>query len=384
MTGIDAADARSAGLGLAETLLPLHEGERAVWHYEKGLLLQAVREAGLVWDRPDLVRRVDETVASFVLPDPVADFPEGVRIRGYRLAEYNLDQINPGKNLLPLMEADGTGRIRRAVALLLRQLENQPRTASGGYWHKLIYPDQMWLDGLYMAEPFLVRFAAISGETALFAETVRQFSLAESAMRDPGSGLLSHGWDESRRQAWADPVTGRSPHFWGRAMGWFVMALVDCLEWIPSPHPAFLSLLAILRRTSDSMIRYRDSVTGLWWQVVDMPERAGNYLEASVSAMMSFALGKAVRLGFLPESPFSGISRDAFRGCVDRFLSRDDSGGWHISGICSVAGLGGIPYRDGSYEYYIREPVKSDDCKGAGPFILAATEQWLREGAFLQ
>ncbi len=382
MDKVDTEEVRVMGLGLATTLLPEHSGSAAHWHYEEGLFLGAVRSAGLTWERPDLVRGVDETVAAFVLADRGGDTSgKGpARIRGYRKVEYNLDQINPGKNLFPLFEATNDARFRAALALLREQMESQPKTPSGGYWHKLIYPDQMWLDGLYMAEPFLARYAATFGEPEMFARIAFQFSLAESAMRDPATGLLYHGWDESRRQAWADPATGRSPNFWGRAIGWFAMGLVDSLEWIPRSEHAWASLRAILRRTAEAMAGYQDSLSGLWWQVVDSGGQEGNYLEASVSAMMSYALAKAVRLGFLPDYPHRAIARRAFQGCAERFLFRDAGGGWHLGGTCSVAGLGGKPYRDGGYSYYIGEPVKADDCKGAGPFILAAVEQWLCEG----
>ncbi len=375
--------ARAFGLGLARSLAPSHLGAAARWHYEEGFLLGAIRAAGLLWDAPELARGVDETVASFVTPggDDGGSSENGVRIRGYRKAEYNLDQINPGKNLFPLLERPDGARFRSAIELLRGQLSSQPRTPSGGYWHKLIYPDQMWLDGLFMAEPFFARYAATFGEPGLFAHVASQFSIAEKAMRDPATGLLHHGWDESRRQKWADPATGLSPHFWGRAIGWFAMALVDCLEWIPRPDPESRRLADILARVAAAMAAHQDPVTGLWWQVVDEAGRDGNYLEASVSAMMSYSLAKAVRLDFLPAMPYRTMASRAYAGCVDHFLRRDDAGEWHFEGTCAVAGLGGNPYRDGSFSYYIGEPVRTDDCKGAAPFILAAMEQWLREGA---
>lgn len=373
------ARARAFGLGLSRSLAPSHLGAAARWHYEEGFLLGAIRAAGLLWGAPELARGVDETVASFVTlgGDDGASPRNAVRIRGYREAEYNLDQINPGKNLFPLHEQTHETRFRAALDLLRAQMERQPKTASGGYWHKLIYPEQMWLDGLFMAEPFLARYAASFGEPGLFKHVAFQFSLAERAMRDPATGLLRHGWDESKRQAWADPATGLSPHFWGRAIGWFVMALADSLEWIPREDPASRRLRGILERIAEAMAAYQDPVSGLWWQVVDEPGREGNYLEASVSAMMSCAFAKVVRMGFLPSLPYSGLARRAYLGCAERFLFEDGRDGWHFGGTCAVAGLGGDPYRDGSYSYYIGEPVRTDDCKGAAPFILASIEQWL-------
>lgn len=371
---------RQAALGLIDTMLPGREGANARWHYEEGLFLLATRRAGTVWDRNDLADRVDGTVLSLLDPDP--EHP----VRGYRVEEFNLDQINPGRNLFPFLEAgrvpagekSGSSLLAEAALKKLRsQIYSQPRTHSGGFWHKRIYPQQMWLDGLYMAGPFLAEYARVYREPDLVRELVFQFTLAERGTRNPATGLLHHGWDESRTQAWADPVTGRSPHVWGRSVGWYLMALVDCLSLLPRTSPEAETLAFILSSTARGMLPYQDRDTGLWRQLVEHVDHPGNYFEASVSAMLAYSFLAAVRLGFLPAKPYRDSAIRAFCGCLDHFLVTDTEGKVHYRGTCAVAGLGGTPYRDGSIAYYLSEPVRDDDCKGAGPFILAATELWL-------
>ena len=358
------APGREAALALARTLIEGIEARGAAWHYEEGLFLGAARAAGAAWGDEALASSATRLATSLVGP--------GGSIEGYREGDYNLDQVNPGKNLFGLPDPDG--RFARALDALAGQLERQPRTASGGYWHKAIYPDQMWLDGLYMAQPFRARYAADRGRKADFDDIARQFVLMEGRARDPRTGLLRHGWDESRRQLWADPETGLSPNAWGRAVGWFAMALVDCLDWFPAGHPGADALRDILRRLAAAVLAVRDPDTGLWRQVLDQGDRAGNYLEASASCMLSYALAKGVRLGVLSDADSGRASEAALESATARFIRLDEAGWAHIEGSCAVAGLGGKPYRDGSYAYYVSEPVRTDDCKGAGPFILASIE----------
>ena len=237
----------------------------------------------------------------------------------------------------------------------------------------------MWLDGLYMQGPFLARWGAEYGTASDFDEVVFQLVLVESKTRDPATGLLYHAWDESRRQLWADPETGCSPHFWSRAMGWYSMAVVDVLDWLPVSHPGVKTLEIILSRLADALARVQDSKSGLWFQVMDQGQRPGNYLETSGSGMFAYAVAKGLRKGWLkdPQGLRRTMADRAWQGLVDRCLTQDPEGDWHLDGICSVAGLGGTPYRDGSFHYYVREPVVSDDFKGVGPFLLAGLEREL-------
>jgi unsaturated rhamnogalacturonyl hydrolase len=230
----------------------------------------------------------------------------------------------------------------------------------------------MWLDGLYMAEPFYAEYALTFDEKAAFDDIAKQFMLMERHARDDKTGLLYHGWDESRKQRWANPETGRSPNFWGRAMGWYAMALVDTLDHFPD-HPQVPELIAILNRLARAVAKYQDPRTGLWYQVLDKGAEKGNYLESSAACMFVYALAKGARNGYLA-SKYLQVAEKGYRGILKEFVKTDASGRLNLEGTVSVAGLGGNPYRDGSYEYYLSEKVVTNDPKGIGALILAATE----------
>ena len=353
--------ANSWAVRMADSVLQNYPKSKWKWHYEHGLFIQAIAAIG-------------ESRFQDVDKDWVDHFVTAAgTIHTYRMGEYNLDQINAGKLLFPVYRRTGEARYAAAIQLLRKQMQAQPRTASGGYWHKQIYPYQMWLDGVYMAEPFQAEYAVTFGEPELFDDITRQFILMESQACDPQTGLLYHAWDESKTQRWANPATGCSPHFWGRAMGWYLMALVDVLELLPTGHPQRPDLLAILGRISAALTRYQDPVSGLWYQIVDQSERPGNYRESSVSAMLAYGFAKAVRQGWLP-AEYLSAARRAYHGLLENMIRVDARGALTLEGTCSVAGLGGEPYRDGSFDYYIHEPVAANDFKGVGPFILAAIE----------
>ena len=355
-----------AGLALARELMASYPESKPVWHYEHGLFLQAAAAAGEAFGDRALRARALSMAGALVREDG--------SIASYKVDEENLDQVNPGKNLFDLLTQTGDARYRKAIELLRGQLRRQPRCSAGGYWHKKIYPNQMWLDGLYMAQPFCARYAKEFGEEGLFDDCVKQFALVESKAREPRTGLFYHAWDEARIQLWADPETGCSPNFWGRAMGWFAMALVDSWEWFPEGHSGRLVLEGIFEGLARALIAFQEPESGLWYQVVDRGGFAGNYLEASVSAMLSYAFAKALRLGMSRDAALGIAAERAYSGCLRRFLVKDASGRPRYEGTCAVAGLGGNPYRDGSYAYYVGEPVKANDYKGAGPFILASIE----------
>ncbi len=252
-------------------------------------------------------------------------------------------------------------------------MATHPRTSDGGFWHKNIYPHQMWLDGLYMAAPFLAQFAVTFNEPALLDEVAQQFILMERHARDATTGLLYHGWDESRQQRWADPNTGRSPHVWGRALGWFAMALVDVLDYFPADHPKRAEIITMLQRLADAVLRFQDAETGLWYQVIDCSGQPGNYLESSAACMLVYTLTKAVKQGYI-DPKFSAAAQKGYTGILKHFIETDKNGWVQIHQVCTVAGLGGTPYRDGTYEYYIHEKIGSNDPKAVGPFILASLE----------
>lgn len=341
---------------------PVHS---AAWNYENGLILHAIHEAST----RHLGHRYDEEVKERI--DALVD--EDGSIRGYKRDEYNLDQINAGNTVFDLWEERGGKKYEKALHLLESQLESQPRTNSGSFWHKKIYPYQVWLDGLYMFGPFYARYGRAFSRGDIFDDLCSQILHVKSAMRDGASGLYFHGWDESGNQKWANPLTRCSPHFWGRAVGWLSMALVDILDWLPAEHSCRGAVISVAQDLAKAVVRVQDA-SGLWFQILDAPERAGNYLEASASSMFAYFLFKAIRMGYVRKGDFGPAAAQALNGICDRFLSRDEGGAIHLSGICKVAGLGGTPYRDGSFQYYVGEPVVSDDFKGSGPFILALCE----------
>jgi unsaturated rhamnogalacturonyl hydrolase len=335
------------------------------WAYEWGVVLKGFEQVWLRTGDHTYFDYIKRNVDAFVQPDGT--------IRTYRIDEYNLDQINTGKLLFGLFRTTGDERYKKAAYLLRDQLRTHPRTSERGFWHKNIYPHQMWLDGIYMQGPFYAEFAATFDEPEGFDDVAHQITLIERHTRDPQTGLLYHGWDESKQQRWADPTTGCSPHFWGRAIGWYMMAIPDVLDHLPADHPQRPAIIAIFNETAAALVTVQDPASGLWYQVLDQGARAGNYLEASASCMFVYGLAKALRQGYL-DSAYHAAVRRAYQGILDHLIEVDDQGLVNLTRICSVAGLGGTPYRDGSFEYYVGEPVVTNDPKGVGAFILAAAQ----------
>jgi len=356
---------------MVESTLQRYTLTDALWHYEHGLQVMAIERAAQVTGDERYARFVADWIDHFVQPDG--------SIRTYRVDEYNLDQINAGKLLFGAWERTDDERYRKALDLLREQLRTQPRTKSNGFWHKKIYPSQIWLDGIYMAAPFLAEYGRRFNEPAIFEDILHQILFIEERTRDPKTGLLYHAWDESREQRWCDPETGLSKYFWGRAIGWYVMALVDVLDDFPQNRAGRAELIAVLNRTARALLRAQDKATGLWYQILDLPEREGNYLEASASAMFVYGFAKGVRMGYLPED-FLFSARRGYHGLLQNLVRIDSQGLLTLEKVCGGAGLGGDPYRDGSFEYYINEKIIPNDPKGVGPFILAALEM---EGAGL-
>ena len=294
-------------------------------------------------------------------------------IVGYKPETHTLDNLEMGRAVLFLYRVTSQPKYALAAKFLHDQLDLQPRTASGGYWHKQIYANQMWLDGAYMAEPFRAEYAVIFQSPADFDDIAKQLLLMYDHMRDPYSGLLKHGWDESKQMPWADKTTGLSPEVWGRAMGWYSMALVDALDWFPKDHPQRAALVAALNRIMAAVVKVQDSKTGLWWQVMTHDSEPGNYFEASASCMLPYALAKGVRMGYLPQADEANTKR-AWEGIQKQFITTNADGTLTLHGTVKVGGLGGTPYRAGDFDYYIHEPVVDQDKKGVGAFLLAGSE----------
>ncbi len=358
---------------IADSFIRLHpdsivyqdEAKSRRWNYEQGLMLEAFFQAYRHTGDSRYLAYVRKNLDHYVTADGT--------IRTYELEEFNIDNITPGKAAVRMFELTGEPQYRRAADTIRRQLSLHPRTKSGGFWHKQIYPDQMWLDGLYMAEPFYAHYAVVFNEPAAFDDIVHQFRLIEQHLRDPKTGLYYHGWDESKAMAWADPATGRSPNFWGRAVGWFSMALVDVLDDLPADHTGRADLLRILRNLAPAVLAVRDGESKLWYQVLDRGGAPGNYLEASASSMFTYAFAKGASRGYLPQE-FGERARESFEGILRRLVTVEDDGTILLRDVCRVSGLGGKPFRDGSYEYYVSEPRRTNDFKGYGPFLLAGIE----------
>ena len=350
---------------MVESVMRRHPIVHEEWDYTAGLILLGVHELGRKTGDPRYAAYVKDNMDRVVQPDG--------SIRTYTIEEFNLDQINQGRLLFPLHERTRDERYRKAAQLLREQLRRHPRTAEGGFWHKQVYPQQMWLDGLYMAGPFYAQYAVTFGEPAAFDDIARQFLLVARHTRDPRTGLMYHAWDASRSQKWANPETGLSANFWGRAVGWYAMALVDVLDHLPQQHPDRPQIILILQHLADAMTKVQDPVSGLWYQVLDQPNRAKNYLEASASSMFVYALAKGARNGWI-DARYRGVAERGYAGIIERLITVDAQGLVSLNGICQVAGLGGRQQRDGSFEYYVSEPVVANDHKGVGAFILASLE----------
>ena len=339
--------------------------EKPKWTYTIGLLLNSLCKVSEAANNPIYFEYAKSYADTMILEDG--------SIQTYEMGSFNIDHIAPGPLMFSLYRETEDERYEGVIKTLKYQLEWQPQTTEGGYWHKLRYPWQMWLDGLFMGEPFQAEYAQVYDQPELYDHIAKQFVLAEKHTKDPETGLLYHGWDESRVQQWADPETGCSQHFWGRAIGWYCMGIVDVLDYFPEDHSQRQELINILNRTLEAVLAVRDPETNTWWQVMDMPEREGNYREATASCMFTYAMIKGVNEGYLDES-YRTKARESYDGILSEFIKIDDNGEVHLTSCCAVAGLGGNPYRDGSFEYYIGEPVRDNDPKGVGPFIMASLE----------
>lgn len=333
------------------------------WSYDYGVVWRGMEMLFGLTGQERYERYIRDAMDTFVDRDG--------GIRDYEFGAFNLDYICNGRQLLYLYKRTGEPQYGKAADMLYDQLRRQPRTSDGGFWHKLCYPWQMWLDGLHMAAPFYLEYALMKEDSRGIADAAGQLLLAYAHTLDPESGLNRHAWDERRAQPWADPNTGLAAHAWGRAMGWYIVALVDCLEMMPPEHSSFQALRSVLGQMVDTLLSARRE--GVWMQVLDCPGRLGNYPESSASCMMAYALLKAARLGLVSDR-IQEEARASFLAVVRHFVGRMRNGQLFLAKCCQGAGLGGSSGRDGSFDYYISEPVVSYDLKGTGAFIQAACE----------
>ena len=343
----------------------INQGQKPSWNYIDGCMIKALLELYHITKDSHYLKFADNFIDYFVQEDG--------SILSYDPKEYNLDNVNAGKTLFALYTLTSKEKYRRAIDTVYGQLKTQPRTSTGNFWHKLIYPNQIWLDGLYMAQPFYMQYELAYNEGKNCQDSYNQFLSVYQLMRDPRNGLYYHAYDDSKTAFWCDKVTGLSANFWLRALGWYAMALVDTIDIMPqSMAQEKAQLSRIYQELIDSMLPYQEEETGMWYQVVNRGGITPNYLETSGSAIFAYAIMKSVRLGLLNSSYFS-YGQKAFDGICKKYLSEKD-GELQLGGICLVAGLGNKEMREGTFNYYMREPVVQNEAKGVAPLILAYVE----------
>lgn len=334
------------------------------WNYCHGLVMQSILQVYDKTDNPKYYDYVYDYADTMVNTDGT--------IKTYEPLEHNIDRVNTGKILFPVLAKTKEERFKLALDLQREQMRTHPRTTDGSFWHKKVYPHQVWLDGLYMAGPFLAQYAKENNETTLYDDVVLQIVDVRKYLYDPKTGLYFHGWDESKQQRWADPKTGLSPHFWSRSIGWYMMAIVDVLDFLPEDHKDRPAIINILQELSASIEKFRNPETGMWYQITDLGDREGNYLESTGSIMFIYSWIKGAQKGYL-EKEYLTKGEQAYDQFLKRFVKTEADGSLSITDCCSVAGLGGVKnYRDGSFEYYISEPIRDNDPKAMGPFIMTS------------
>jgi unsaturated rhamnogalacturonyl hydrolase len=335
------------------------------WAYEYGVVFKGIE---LVWKKTG-----DRKYFDYIKKNMDLFVEADGNINRYKVTEYNIDHVNNGKLLFTLYKETGDSKYKNAAHLLRKQLIDHPRTSEGAFWHKEIYPYQIWLDGLYMGSPFYAEFIKEFGTLSEYDDVTKQFLICEKHTKDERTGLLYHAWDESKEMFWCDKTTGLSKNFWGRSIGWFVMAIVDVLDYIPEDHKDRQRLIQMLKEVMEALLKVQDIESGLWYQVLDQGNRKGNYLEASASCMIVYAMAKGVKKGYLSEEWLDVVEK-AYKGIIEEFITVTAEGLVNLNKVCEVAGLGGKDRRDGTFEYYISEPIVTNDAKGVGAFILASAE----------
>ena len=341
------------------------------WNYIDGCMIKAVMD----------MHKATGNQAYFDFAKNFIDYyvSEDGNILGYDVDEHNCDNINEGKVLFDLYTITGEEKYRKAIDLLMKQVSTQPRLQVGNFWHKKIYPNQIWLDGLYMVSPFYMAHEIKFNNAEHYKDIFSHFENVVKLMKNPETGLFYHGYDETKSMFWANPETGMSKNHWTRSLGWFCMALVDTIEQLDEQF--FYereTLISYLKETLDALKKYQDPVTNMYYQVTHMGDKPGNYLETSGSCAIAYAFMKGARLGYLPEGYFEH-GQQIFDSVVEHKLVTKD-GAFVLKDICLIAGLGGMAGmgdykdRDGTFEYYISEPIVDNDAKGVAPFLFCYSE----------
>ncbi|MCM1519932.1 MAG: glycoside hydrolase family 88 protein [Lachnoclostridium sp.] len=345
--------------------------KRLHWSYSVGVELEGIEAVGEAYN--------NKAIRDYAIAYADSLVNEDGTIKTYNPEDYNIDHIKNGLLLMTAYDVTGEERYLLAVHKLYDQLKKQPRTKAGGFWHKQIYPNQMWLDGLFMGSPFYTaytrRYLTGKEQTKAYDDIAKQFLTIAKKTYDPATGLYRHAWDETKKMFWADPKTGQSKHAWGRAQGWFMWAICDVLAEMPKDNKNYPALVELLKSIADGVVKYQDPATGVWFQVLDAPGREGNYLEATCSSMFCYNLLRASRMGLLDDT-YRQAGLKAWDGIMKEFIVTNVDGTLTLTKCCKVAGLGGgsSQRRNGTFEYYLSEPVIDNDAKGIGPFLRAALE----------
>ena len=341
-------------------------GKPTRWNYIDGCMMTSLIELYKLTGEKKYIDFVKKFTDYYVHDDG--------SILGYEPEHYSTDDVCESKILFDLDEIFNDPKYKKAIDLTFNQVKNQPRTKEGNFWHKKIYPNQVWLDGFYMIQPFYTRYQTKYGGKD-YHDIISQYKNARKYIYDEKAKLYHHGWDSSKKMFWADPVTGCSKEYWLRALGWFMVSLIDVYGYMSEEmYDEYHTIKELFKEIVDDVLAYQDNETKMFWQVVDQPGRKGNYLETSGSSMIAYAILKGVRLEALPKR-YQKIGMEIFEGISKKYLT-DNNGDLNLGGICLVAGLGPEKdlRRDGTFEYYISEPIVENDAKGVGPFIMAYTE----------
>ena len=345
----------------------IKQGKKPSWNYIDGCMMVSLLELYKTTKEEKYLKFVKTFVDFYVHEDGT--------ILGYSKEKYSTDDVSETRVLFDLYAHTKEEKYLKAIHNVYEQILTHPRTKKGNFWHKKIYPNQVWLDGLYMMQPFYTRYETELNKMQNYNDIVKQFKNVYELMRDPKTGLYYHGYDSSKTMFWADPKTGLSKNFWLRSLGWFTVAMIDVFEYMNEQmFDERHTIMEMFKETVDSILRFQDSKTKMFYQVPNLPNKEGNYLETSGSSMIAYAILKGVRLKALPPR-YQEIGLKIFEGICNTYLTvkNDDL---NLGGICLVAGLGPETNlrRDGSYEYYMSEPIVENDAKGVGPFIMAYTE----------
>jgi unsaturated rhamnogalacturonyl hydrolase len=335
------------------------------WSYGEGVILKGFENVYRKTSKKVYLEYIELALGKLISDDGI--------IEGYSLEEYNIDSINNGKNLFILYEETQKEKYKKAMDILKKQLDTHPRTTDGLFWHKNIYPHQVWLDGIFMGDVFYCQYIKNFGNPADFDDVTKQFLQTYEHNLDVESGLLYHGYDESRQQFWCNKDSGVSPNLWGRGIGWYVMAIVDMLDYLPKAHKHREKVIQILLSVTEALIKIQDSKSKVWYQILDCHDRKGNYLESSATAMFIYAIAKGINNGYISRN-YTAFIKEAYEAAIEEFITITNQGLVNVNKVCKVAGLGATDKRDGSFAYYISEPIVCNDSKGVGSFILAACE----------